>query len=136
MSEFAAIVKETEEALTRLLGSKVTVNVTLSPDAAPCPTLRDRLLHCVADEFGITPKLMTGSARKKRFAEARMVYAYLAHKHFNDTQSDIGHWLNKDHTSVRAALEKINSMLQVDMPIRRIVSQIETQFLTYSKFKQ
>ncbi len=67
---------------------------------------------------------MRGASRSKNIKIPRQIAMFIAYKYGHFTQSDIGKYLNKDHTSVRYSVIQIESLLDTDDSIKKSVEAV------------
>ncbi len=140
--QFKTGVRELEGALNRVItyaklsgASKVDMTVALQALAdmgekrSPLPTaLTPKLIiDAVATYYGISPDVILGKERDKRSTLARQMVIYLLRqeKHFSFTE--IGHLLNRDHSTVLHNFRKISQSIKTDADLSHSIEQIRKQ---------
>ena len=85
----------------------------------------ERIIKCVAEEFGISEEMIKGKRRKKEIVTARQVAMYLARELINMPLKEIGmNFGGKDHTTVLHAIEKIKRTMDHDIKLRKRVEKL------------
>ncbi len=86
----------------------------------------DRLAEVVAEEFGISKKLMKSRSRKKEILIPRQLVMYLAKEYLGLTLTKIGDYFGgKDHTTVINAVNKIQKRLSTDINLQKHLNSIK-----------
>jgi hypothetical protein len=65
------------------------------------------ICQAVCEHFDVHPSELRGVRRHKRIAYARHVFCYIAFEYTDSSKNRIGHFLNRDHTTIIHALRKI-----------------------------
>jgi chromosomal replication initiator protein len=126
-------VRELEGALNNLcmqaqmLDMPLTVSLAgtilnnLAPRRTPCSP--PRVIHLVAQHYGLTVADLTGRSRTAPIAHARQVTMYLLREESALSLPAIGdHLGGRDHTTVRHGVEKIHTDLERDELLRKEVT--------------
>ncbi len=77
-----------------------------------------------ANYFNVSLVDMKGASRSRNIKLPRQIAIYVAYKHGHFTQSDIGKYLNKDHTSVRYSVMQAESQMETDESVRKAVDEV------------
>ncbi len=86
----------------------------------------DRLAEVVADEFGISKKLLKSRSRKKEVLIPRQVVMYLAKEYLGLTLQKIGDYFGgKDHTTVLNSIRKVQKLLSTDRNLQKHLNSIK-----------
>ncbi len=86
----------------------------------------DRLAEVVAEEFGISKKLMKSRSRKKEILIPRQTVMFLAKEYLGLTLLKIGDYFGgKDHTTVMNAIRKIQNRLSTDKNFQKHLNAIK-----------
>ncbi len=86
----------------------------------------DRLAEVVAEEFGISKKLLKSRSRKKEVLIPRQIVMYLAKEYLGLTLTKIGDYFGgKDHTTVINAVNKIQKLLSTDTALQKHLNSIK-----------
>lgn len=93
-----------------------------------------QLLEAVCKEFECTPEDIQKSNRGKRgITDARSVFAYLLKKHFHYTLEAIGEKINRDHSAVFHAIQRVDGYIIKRDYVKDLLDDIENKFLTINK---
>lgn len=147
MRGFEEIILNCEAELSNLLGTRVKVNVMITPKQMPAlqkgyewagSSVRlhneaEQLLALVCDEFMMTRSDIRGKKQIRTFVDARQIFVYLAHKLINLTHAQIGPLINRDRTLVTNSIRRMEGFIEINDPIVHKINLIENQFL---KLKQ
>ena len=104
-----------KEQLKNMVVEQVTINTNY--------TIND-VFTATANYFNVSLVDMKGASRSKAIKIPRQIAMYIAYNYGHFTQSDIGKYLNKDHTSVRYSVQQVESMLEIDESTRKTVDAI------------
>ena len=63
----------------------------------------------VKNEYGVTAFQLLSKSRHQAIREARQVFAHLMRKHTDLSLSDIGRFVNRDHTTIIHACKVVES---------------------------
>lgn len=86
-------------------------------------TIQD-VFFSVANYFNISLIDIIGTSRSKAIKEPRQIGIYIAYKYGNFTQSDIGKFLNKDHTSIGYTIQQIEALIENNEQTRHTIENI------------
>ncbi len=132
-------VRELEGALTRLLFA-VTIQrpelVTLdftravfeedeTKKARSGKVDIDKIIDTVADYYSLTASQLKSKVKTSQIALARQIAMYLSRTMLNLTYQEIGREFSKDHTTVLANVQKIESQLKTDASLRKAVDELK-----------
>lgn len=78
------------------------------------PPIAQAITHAVALAFGISAVEIIGRDRHKSISEARAVSCYVARRCTRMSFEEIGRALNMHHTSVMAALKRVERLRERD----------------------
>lgn len=86
-----------------------------------------RIIEVVAREFEITPRDIRGKRRTRGISKPRQYAMYLARKHTDDSYPSLGEEFGgKDHTTVLAAFQKIDGLIEAKDPeICALIERLE-----------
>ena len=129
-------VRELEGIITKIKMLSSIVNHTLTLDEIKDVVFEeenkgrkvdiDRLAEVVAEEFGISKKLMKSRSRKKEILIPRQLVMYLAKEYLGLTLTKIGDYFGgKDHTTVINAVNKIQKSLSTDRNLQKHLNSIK-----------
>ena len=86
----------------------------------------DKLAEVVAEEFGISKKLLKSRSRKKEILLPRQLVMYLAKEYLGLTLQKIGDYFGgKDHTTVLNSIRKIQKLLSTDRNLQKHLNSIK-----------
>lgn len=83
-----------------------------------------RLIATVAAHLNVAPASITGTARNKEIARARLIVMYLLHEDTWLTWCAIGHALGRDHSTVMHGHARITELLPQDRPLQLAIEAI------------
>lgn len=140
MNAFEKIIHDAEQALTSLLGTDVTISVSLSKKAMHGVEYKwdvkqsqiDKLIFFVCKEFNLNPDHFTSDKSKstRQETDARSVFCLLAKKHLNCNDYLLASIMKRGRSNVFYTLQRINDLISVNDPITKKISIIENNFLT------
>ena len=110
-----ATVEMAKEQLKNMVVEQVTINANYS--------IND-VFTATANYFNVSLIDMKGASRSKNIKIPRQIAIYIAYNYGHFTQSDIGKYLNKDHTSVRYSVQQVESLIEIDESTRKTVDAI------------
>lgn len=124
---------KTISGIAKLVGTTPTIqmakeqmkNVIVEPVVLNVDYTINDVFTTASNYFNVSLVDMRGSSRSKGIKEPRQIAIYVAYKYGHFTQSDIGKYLGKDHTSVRYSVNQIDSQLEVDESIRKAIDAID-----------
>ncbi len=122
----------TISGISKLIGSPATIemakeqlkNVIVEPVSINVDYSINDVFTAVANYFNVSLVDMRGASRSKNIKIPRQIAMFIAYKYGHFTQSDIGKYLNKDHTSVRYSVIQIESLLDTDDSIKKSVEAV------------
>lgn len=65
------------------------------------------ICEAVCDYFDVQPSELRGKRRHQDIARARHIFCYIAFEYTDSSKKKIGHFLNRDHTTVIHALRRV-----------------------------
>jgi chromosomal replication initiator protein len=94
------------------------------------PSLIERIITKVCLAFRVKARDLTGSSRLRTVLIPRQVAMYLANKVAKMPLTRIGaHFGNRDHTTVLHAVRKIETTIQADAQLARVVRELQSEVL-------
>src|SRR5512137_2142312 len=132
-------VRELEGALMRLAafaslkGEPVSVALArdVLHDVIPPPGYRpsiERIQEAVAAHYGITVAKLTSASREQKIAVPRQVGMYLCRELAKETLQTIAEKFNKkDHTTVIAAIDRVNELMASDPEVCAAVETVRSR---------
>ena len=119
--------------MTRLQ-SRIAVLEALvaSPDAGgPTPAAIGRILQHVAEDYGLTVRMLRGDWRRRDMVEARWVAMWIAREAFARPLVLIGRVMGqRDHTTVLHGVEKIKERRAADAEFRARTDRLAAELMT------
>lgn len=86
----------------------------------------DRIICAVAEHFDITAEDIKGARRTRAISEPRQYAMFLARKHTDHSYPELGkRFGGKDHTTVLAAVRKLEDLIQTDQGLQRLIAALE-----------
>lgn len=119
-----ATIEMAKEQLKNMVVEQVTINANYS--------IND-VFTATANYYNVSLVDMKGQSRKKEIIMPRKIAMYIAYNYGHFTQSDIGKFVNKDHTSVRYSVQQVETMLEIDESTRKVVDAITRTISENSK---
>ena len=86
-----------------------------------------RVQRAVADYYGVTMAQLKGRTVYKSITKARSVAIYLSRTMTGETLAGIGAGFSRDHSSVMAAVKRIERVLTTDIALKSEVDAIRAQ---------
>lgn len=122
-----ALISEAENNLAKLIGHSCKLSLKVDDLAFSKEYL---LRDLVSTYTGVSWQTIVAPGRTRSAADARHLYAYLAIKHLHKKPSTVARELNRDHTTVLYAKDKIPGLLQAkDAYFTEKVSLIERHLI-------
>ena len=106
------------------------MNAPISTPFLDIPTipLRDYqhevIMECVCKAYQLTRDMLTGERKNGRLAEARQVAVWLIRTRTGWNQAQIGELLNRDASTIKAALMRINQQRLKDTKLDRFMDEL------------
>lgn len=88
---------------------------------------KDAILETVSSYFNISIKDIFSSSRKQEIVSARQIAIYLISQNLSIPLSAIGNFLNRDHTTIMHAKNKIENDLKINKKLKLQISDINNQ---------
>ena len=110
-----ATIEMAKESLKNLIIETPAVNVDYS--------IND-VFTAAANYFNVSLVDMKGANRSRSIKMPRQIAMYVAYKYGHFTQSDIGKYLNRDHTSVRYSVLQVESLIDTDDSVRKSIDAV------------
>ena len=110
-----ATIEMAKEQLKNMVVEQVTINANYS--------IND-VFTATANYFNVSLVDMKGASRSENIRIPTQIAIYIAYNYGHFTQSDIGKYLNKDHTSVRYSVQQVESLIEIDESTRKTVDAI------------
>lgn len=83
-------------------------------------------LEAVANYFFISVEELKGPGRKIHITDARRMAMWVLHKEGGWGSPSVGYFLDKDHSSVISACQKMAEMMENDPSLRHDIDEIVT----------
>lgn len=77
-----------------------------------------------ANYFNVSLVDMKGANRSRAIKMPRQIAMFVAYKYGHFTQSDIGKYINKDHTSVRYSVMQVESLIDTDDSVKKAIDAV------------
>ena len=85
----------------------------------------EHIQRVVAAHYSVTRLDILSSRRPERIVAPRRIAMYLAHKLTNHASGAIGRQFDRDHTTILAAVKKVERMMRADGELRAQVAALE-----------
>lgn len=85
----------------------------------------DDVFTATANYFNVSLIDMKGKSRSKNIIIPRQIAIYISYKYGKHTQTDIGKYLNKDHTTIGFTVSKIEPLLEADDNLQKTIRYIK-----------
>jgi chromosomal replication initiation ATPase DnaA len=85
----------------------------------------ENIQRVVAGRYGVSRLDILSSRRPERIVAPRRIAMYLAHKLTNHASGAIGRQFDRDHTTILAAVKKVERMMRADGELRAQVAALE-----------
>ena len=127
----------TVSGISKLVGTPATVEMAKNkikgfivdtPAVNVDFTIAD-VFTAAANYFNVSLVDMRGTSRRRNIQLPRQIAMYVAYNVGHFTQSDIGKYVSKDHTSVRYSVNLTESQKEADDSIRKAINEV-TKMLT------
>jgi chromosomal replication initiator protein len=124
----AAVHSLTRQPITEALAQQTLKDIL----PAPKPLDVEEIQRQVARYFKVTVDELRQDRRHKQLAYARQVSMYLCRKLTRASFPELGNRFNKDHTTVLAAVRKIDKLRPIDSVLRKQLEELEGQLVVNS----
>lgn len=122
----------TISGISKLIGKPATIemareqlkNVVIEPVNINTNFTINDVFTTTSNYFNVSLVDMKGTSRRKSILVPRQVAVYISYKYGHFTLSDIGKYLNKDHTSIRYTYYQVDSQKEVDESLRTTIDTI------------
>jgi chromosomal replication initiator protein len=122
LMRLAAFASLKSEPITIPLARDVLSDVI--PPEGYKPTI-ERIQEAVAAHYGMTVAKLTSASREQKIALPRQVAMWLCRTLADETLQSIAEKFNKkDHTTVIAAVERVNGLLETDPQVKAAVTAL------------
>jgi hypothetical protein len=98
--------------------ARVVVSVNRGAHAVQPAHRLEELLDWVAGEMGVAGPAIVGPSRVPRDVRARDAFCWGASKLLGRSNADLGRRLGRDHSSIRAAIERAEALCETDETVR------------------
>lgn len=71
--------------------------------------IAQQIIEDVATLQSVQVKDIVSQSRKRSTADARAIVCYILHRHLGMSSTEVGKMLNRDHSSVLAAVKKVEA---------------------------
>jgi len=123
----------TVSGVSKLIGKPATIeiakeqlkNIIVNPVIKNKDFTLEDVFRATANYFNISLSEIKGSSRGKNVKNANKIAIYIAYEYGDFTQTDIGAYIDRDHTSVRYSYNIIASNIEVDESIKSAVTEIK-----------
>ena len=123
----------TVSGVSKLIGKPATIeiakeqlkNIIVNPVIKNKDYTLDDIFRATANYFNISLTEIKGSSRGKNVKNANKIAIYIAYEYGDFTQTDIGAYIDRDHTSIRYSYNIIASNIDVDDSIKTAVNEIK-----------
>ena len=125
----------TVSGVAKLIGKPATIeiakeqlkNIIVDPVIKNIDYSIDDIFRATANYFNISLSEIKGSSKGKSVKNAKKIAIYIAYEYGDFTQTDIGTYLSKDHTSIRYSYNVVASNIDVDDSIKTAVEDIKSK---------
>ncbi len=122
----------TVSGISKLVGSPATIemakeslkNLIIEPPAVNVDFTINDVFTATANYFNVSLVDMKGTGRNRSIKIPRQIAMYCAYHYGHFTQSDIGKYINKDHTSVRYSVLQTEGIIDSDETVRKAVDGV------------
>lgn len=123
----------TVSGISKLVGSPATIemakesmkNLIIEPPAVNVDFTINDVFTAAANYFNVSLVDMRGTSRSRNIKIPRQIAMYVAYHFGHFTQSDIGKYINKDHTSVRYSVLQTEALIDSDETVRKSIDAVE-----------
>ncbi len=122
----------TVSGISKLVGSPATIemakeslkNLIIEPPQVNVDFTINDVFTAAANYFNVSLVDMKGTNRSRSIKIPRQIAIYVAYHIGHFTQSDIGKYINKDHTSVRYSVLQTEAQIDSDETVRKAVDSV------------
>lgn len=84
----------------------------------------DDIISEVSRYYQVSPEQIKGPSKQKNITTARHITAYLMRTMTDAVETDIGRFLNRDHSTVHASITKVQDMIRADKKLADTIQDI------------
>lgn len=99
-------------------------NLIIEPTVMTANYSINDVFTSTANYYSVSLLDMKGTSRSMAIKVPRQLAIYIAYKYGHFTQSDIGKYLNKDHTSIGYTVQQVEAMIENNDTIRKTIESI------------
>lgn len=140
MSEFETILSKAERELSFIVGTRVSLSVSLSPQVADKMiymftggheyTEFEKLVTLVRNHFNLTEELLFGLSKETNASQARQIIYFLAHETLHMHVSDIAKKCKRERSTVIRMIERTKVQMHHSNALSENLQNITKHFLT------
>lgn len=105
------------------------VSALFSTGEALPPLSLERITQQVGKMYEVAPAAIRGPGRQPSVLWPRQLSIYLARELMGLSLSQIGHYFDRDHTTVRHAWQKVSDLVQADAEVAARVRQLKSELV-------
>ena len=94
------------------------------------------IMNHVCAYYRVEQTLVLSDTRVKHYVRARHIVAYLMRMLTAASLPDIGHLLNRDHTSIMNGIKRIESRMKENTGFALLIAKFESELRTKIKYKE
>ncbi len=125
----------TVSAVSQIIGKPATIelakehlkDVLIDPIVKSNEYTINDIFTASANYFNVSLVDLKGNSRSKNIKVPRQIAIYFAYKYGKFTQSEIGSYLDKDHTSIGYTIKTMEPLIEVDDSINQALKDIKSK---------
>lgn len=127
LTTVSAVAQIIEKPATIELAKEHLKDILIEPMLRSAEYTIDDIFTVTSNYFNVSLIDLKGSSRSKNIKQPRQIAIYFAYKYGKFTQSEIGSYLNKDHTSIGYTIKLMESLIENDDSMSHALKEIKVK---------
>lgn len=129
LPQVVQVLVSAENKIRSITGQYVKVKIDRHPDAQELlgDKLKAAVRAMICEVFNVSWQQITGGSRKGNIVNARHCYMYILHHHLKYSSSETGDDCLRDHSTVLAAVQKINGFYDIGDDMTQKLNHIKNR---------
>lgn len=127
LTTVSAVAQIIEKPATIELAKEHLKDILIEPALRSAEYTIDDIFTVTSNYFNVSVVDLKGNSRSKNIKQPRQIAIYFAYKYGKFTQSEIGSYLNKDHTSIGYTVKTMESAIEVDDSLKSVIKTLQSK---------
>ena len=127
LTTVSAVAQIIEKPATIELAKEHLKDILIEPALRSAEYTIDDIFTVTSNYFNVSIVDLKGNSRSKNIKQPRQIAIYYAYKYGKFTQSEIGTYLNKDHTSIGYTIKTMEAMIDNDDSLKNAINSIRSK---------